>query len=616
MTTYETLKAEKASIISIGVCILLSILAALVKDLWPLAVIATAICGVPIVKEVVNDARNRMISAEALVLAALIACLILQEFIAAAEVAIIMAIGELLEHVVTTNARSGIEALGKIKMSRARVIEGENVYNLPLEDVRVGRHIRIYPGEVIPLDGIIIQGSTSVDKSIMTGESIPVDVGVGDEVFSGTCNLHGSIDVEVTRDDSEGLLNRMTKLLENADARKSKIVGTADRWAKYILVVAVILTVGTYIVTEDVYRALTIMVVFCPCAFVLATPAGIMAAAGNMARNGVLLKDASAIEGMNKMDMILFDKTGTLTTGVIHSLGFTNVSSNMPAEKVEGLVASLESRSEHPLGMAISADHEHIGTVEDFLNIPGKGTVGTVDGIRIAAGNTELMSTEAPEGLETVRSMTEGLPFTMVYIGMDGKCVGYFRLEDTIKERSLPTIKELGEEGLKTVMLTGDNRIVAQRVADNLGIDLVVWDCRPETKLSSVEELERTGRTCMIGDGMNDAPSLRRATVGISMGVMGNDVSVESSDIVFVDDDISKIPGLYRLCKRTVRTIVAGLILAMSINIAGTVLAMLGMIGPVIGAILHNGGSIIVILLATSVLWAETWAPRHKGKNQ
>ena len=254
MTTYEALKAEKASIISIGVCILLAILAALVKDLWPLAVIATVICGVPIVKEVVNDARNRMISAEALVLAALIACLILQEFIAAAEVAIIMAIGELLEHVVTTNARSGIEALGKIKMSRARVIEGENVYNLPLEDVRVGRHIRIYPGEVIPLDGIIIQGSTSVDKSIMTGESIPVDVGVGDEVFSGTCNLHGSIDVEVTRDDSEGLLNRMTKLLENADARKSKIVGTADRWAKYILVVAVILTVGTYIVTEDVYR--------------------------------------------------------------------------------------------------------------------------------------------------------------------------------------------------------------------------------------------------------------------------------------------------------------------------------------------------------------------------
>ncbi|MBR6910446.1 MAG: cation-translocating P-type ATPase, partial [Candidatus Methanomethylophilaceae archaeon] len=311
-----------------------------------------------------------------------------------------------------------------------------------------------------------------------------------------------------------------------------------------------------------------------------------------------------------------FDKTGTLTTGVIHSLGFTNVSSDMPTEKVEGLVASLESRSEHPLGMAITADHKHIGNVEEFLNIPGKGAVGTVDGIRIAAGNTELMSAEAPEGLETVRSMTEGLPFTLVYVGMDGRCVGYFRLEDTIKDRSLPTIKELHEEGLKTVMLTGDNRIVAQRVADNLGIDLVVWGCRPETKLSSVEELEKTGRTCMIGDGMNDAPSLRRATVGISMGVMGNDVSVESSDVVFVDDDISKIPGLYRLCKRTVRTIVAGLILAMSINIAGTVLAMLGMIGPVIGAILHNGGSIIVILLATSLLWAETWAPRHKGKNQ
>jgi len=616
LTLSDSIRSEKISLIDIGLCIILVILAVLVEDLWFLPIVATVICGFSIVREVVIDIRNREISAEALVLTALVACLILGEYVAAAEIAIIMAAGELLERVVTTNARSGVEALGKMKVSRAHIIDGDNVYNLPVEDVEVGRMIRIFPGEVIPLDGIIVQGNSSIDRSIMTGESIPVDVGVGDEVFSGTCNLFGSIDVEVTRKDSQGLIHRMATLLANADAGRSKIVGTADRWAKYILVIAAILTIGTYVITEDIYRALTIMVVFCPCAFVLATPSGIMAAAGNMARNGVLLKDASAIEGMNKVDMVLFDKTGTLTSGIIHSLGFTNVSSDMPTEKVEGLVATLESRSEHPLGMAISADHRQIGRVEDFLNIPGKGAVGVVDGIRIAAGNAALMSSEAPEGLDEVLTATADLPYTLVYVGLDGKCVGYFRLADTLKEGSRDTVGELQREGLKTVMLTGDNKAVAQRVADSLGIDLIVWDCRPETKLSSVEELERSGRTCMIGDGMNDAPSLRRASVGISMGVMGNDVAVESSDIIFVDDDISKIPGVYRLCRRTVRTIVAGLTLAMGINIAGTVLAMMGLIGPVVGAIVHNGGSIIVILLATSVLWADTWTPRRKGKNQ
>ena len=616
MTLVDTLKSEWIALATIGICIILVLLAVAFSELWFLPIIATLICGIPIAKEVIKDAIRKDISAEALVLTALIACLILREYVAAAEIAIIMAVGELLETIVTTNARTGIEALGKMKTDRAHMINGEQVYDLPLEDVKVGRYIRIYPGEIIPLDGIIIQGNTSIDRSIMTGESIPVDVGVGDEVFSGTCNLFGSIDVEVTKTDSEGMLHRMATLLENADAGKSKIVGTADRWAKYILVIAIILTIGTYIFTKDIYRALTIMVVFCPCAFVLATPSGIMAAAGNMARNGVLLKDTSAIEGMNKVDMVLFDKTGTLTTGIIHSRGFTNISSDIPPERVEGLVASLESHSEHPLGMALSADHQHIGNVEDFLSIPGKGVKGVVDGIRITAGNTDLMAAESPKGLDDVIAAAKDLPYTLVYIGIDDRCVGFFGLEDTLKEESRATVEELKGEGLKTVMLTGDNKLVARGVADRLGIDLIVWDCKPETKLSSVEELEKSGRACMLGDGMNDAPSLRRATVGISMGVMGNDVSVESSDIVFVHDDISKVPGVYRLCKRTVRTIIAGLTLAMSINIAGTTLAMLGLIGPVVGAIVHNGGSIIVILLATSVLWAETWTPRHHGKNQ
>jgi len=585
------------------------VLAVLNEDLWFLPIISTVVCGAPILKEVIIDTMNKEVSAEALVVSALIACLVLKEYIAAAEIAIIMAVGELLEDIITTKARSGIDALGKVKVDNAHMIDGESTYNLPLEDIEVGGCIRVFPGETIPLDGIVVQGNSSINKSIMTGESVPVDVKPGDEVFSGTSNLYGSIDIQVTRCDSEGMMARMSRLLAEADASKSRIVNTADRWTKYILLGTAILTAVTYIVTQDVYRALTIMVVFCPCAFILATPTGIMAASGNMARNGVLLKNSSAIEGMNKVTTVLFDKTGTLTTGKIHSKGFVSTSSALPKGTVEGMVASLESRSEHPLGKAIATDHGHIGTVESFMNVAGQGIIGTVDGIRIAAGNADLMTTESPEGLDIAVSSSQDLPCTVVYVGMDGKCIGYFELEDTIKDDSCWTVKELRKEGVRTIMLTGDMQTVARNVAERIGLDDVVWKCKPETKMNTVENFERTECTCMLGDGMNDAPSLRRATVGISMGAIGNDVAVESSDIILMEDNISKLPGIYRLCKRTVKTIVLGLTLSMAINISGTVLAMLGMIGPIAGAILHNGGSLIVILLASSVLWADTWGP-------
>lgn len=616
MTLVDTLKSEWIALTTIGICIVLILLAAIFSDLWFLPIVATLMCSITIIKEIISDIRRSEISAVMLATAALIAGLILGEYIIAAEIAIVIAVGNLLETVVADHATSSIQALGKVKTQRAHVINGNNIYNLPLEDVRVGKHIRVYPGEIIPLYGIIIQGDTSVDKSIMTGESIPVDAVIGDEVFSGTCNLNGTIDVEVTRCDADGMLGHMSSLLKYADAGKNRIVGAADRWAKYILVVAAVLTVGTCLITDDLRRGMTIMMVLCPCAFVLAAPAGIMAAAMNMDRNGVLLKEPSSIEGMNKVDMILFDKTGTLTSGIIHSLGFTNVSQDMPSEKIEGLVASLESRSEHPLGMAISADYEQNGHVEEFMDIPGKGVKGIVDGVRIAAGNADLMSYESPIGLEEALEAAKESSCTVVYIGIDGRCVGFFSLEDTLKECAHSTVEELEGEGLKTVMLTGDSKAVAQKTADRLGIDLIVWDCKPETKLSSVEEFERTGRACMLGDGMNDAPSLRRATVGVSMGVMGNDVSVKASDIVLLKDDISKIPGVYRLCKRSVKTVFASVVIAAVISIAGATLALLGTVDPIMVATVHITSSVIVMLAASTLLWAKTWAPEHQGKTQ
>jgi len=614
LTLVDTLKEERFPIGIIALSVVLVVVSASVPNLRALAIAPTVLCGVPILIEVIKDAKRREVSAEALVLMALVGCILMDEYIAAAEIAIIMSIGELLETIVTSQARSGMDALGRLKVGSAHLMTENGTADKPVQDIRAGDRIRLMPGEIIPLDGIIIQGFSSVDKSAITGESVPVDVGPGEKVLSGTTNLFGSLDVEIVCTAKESTIAKMERLMESADAGKSRIVDAADRWAKWIILGAMAITVSCYAFTQDLHRSLTVMVVFCPCAFVLATPTGIMAAAGNMARNGILLRDASAIEGLARVRTMLFDKTGTLTTGEISSLGFTDISSGMPKDDVESKVAALESRSEHPLGKAIASSHEPAGEVQGFVNIPGHGVSGTVDGIRICAGNRRLMEHNCPKGLETAMELSKDAPFTTVFVGIEDETVGYFGLEDRVKDDAADAVRQLKEDGIATVMITGDSRNVGESVAGKLGIDDVVWECLPETKLELVERFEEAGPSCMIGDGMNDAPSLRRATVGISMGGAGNDLAVVSSDIMFLHDDISKLPGLVRLCKRSILTIYAGLALAMTINIAGAILAVAGEIGPIAGAIIHNGGSFIVILLAATLLTADAWSAGESAK--
>ncbi len=585
------------------------------SDLEKLALIPTVVCGVSLLYEALQDALDKKISAETLVVSAIIGCILLEEYIAAAEVAVIMSFGELLETLVTSHARAGMDALGKLKADKANLVSGDEVVSTDVESIQVGNIVRIFPGETVPLDGTVVAGSSSIDRSAVTGESVPADVDIGDEVLAGTSNLYGSIDIRVDRDGSDSFVARMAKMLENADAGKSRMVRAADRWAKYILLGATAITVATYVLTGDVYRALTVMVVFCPCAFVLATPTGIMAAAGNMARNGVLLRDASAIEGMAKVKTVVFDKTGTLTEGRMTSLGFTATSPGIDRVAVEGMVSALESRSEHPLGKAIAASHTPTGTVKEFRNIPGQGVVGVVGDVHIAAGNRKMMESSCSKGLDRALEASRGLPVTTIFVGIDGETVGFMSLEDKVKTESSEAVARLRSEGVSTIMLTGDSESVGSSVAKRLEIDDVVWECTPDTKLRTIEYLESSGPSCMVGDGMNDAPALRRSTVGISMGSVGNDMAVGSSDIVFVNDSIGKVPGLLRLCKRSTRTITAGLALSMTINIIGTALAITGDIGPTMGAIIHNGGSFAVILLAASLLWSNEWTISTPAKN-
>ena len=602
-------------------CIVIGIIALAVSFLaewaWPAVFVPIAICGIPIVwGAVVGVVREHDITADVLVSVAIVASVIIGEYDAAAEIAIIMQIGGFLEEATVNHANASIMRLVSMRPSVARVVSGGTERTVPVEEVRLGDTVRVVPGEIVPVDGVVVSGASSVNNSILTGESVPRDVAAGDRVSSGTVNMYGSVDIEVDRVGDDTTIARMARIIENADAGKSRVVRTADRWAVYIVVIAFAVAILSYVAFRDIYRSVTVLVVFCPCALILATPTAIMAAAGNMSKRGILVKDGGAVERMASVDTVLMDKTGTLTTGEVVCHGFTSTDPGTDAEDLENLVAAVESRSEHPLGKAMAAAHEGaFAEVSDFAYIPGRGVSGTVGGRRVTAGNEGLMRELCPANLDETLTAAEDARedgYAVVLAGIDGRTVGFAVLSDTLRHDSAGTVSDLRSLGLRTIMLTGDARQVARRTADALGMDDVVWECLPEDKLRTVAGLEGSAVTCMVGDGINDAPSLRRADVGVAMGGIGNEMATDNADIVFVDDDISKVGGVVRLSRRTLLTIKTGIAFSIALNSVAMVMAVFGLMGPIAGALVHNIGSVIVIIMAALLLRYDCWG-RAKG---
>ncbi|MDO5853919.1 MAG: cation-translocating P-type ATPase [Thermoplasmata archaeon] len=556
------------------------------------------------------------ITADVLVSIAIVAAVLIGEFESAADVAVIMQIGAFLEEATVNRANVQLVKLEGLTPNVARVVSGGRDETVPIEQVKLGDTVRIAPGEIIPVDGRVLSGNSSVDTSMLTGESVPVDIAPGDEVSSGTTNMFGSIDVVVDKIGEDATAARMAKMLELASASRSKIVRTADRVAVYIVVIALSVAILTYLLTMDTVRAVTVLVVFCPCALILATPTAIMAAAANMSTRGVLIKNGGALETLAKVDTVLMDKTGTLTTGVMSCMGFESTS-DVPADEVSRLVSSLESRSEHPLGKAIARYGGGTSDVEGFEYLPGLGVKGTVDGRTVVAGNVRMMADCCPEGLEAARAkgdLAESDGYTVIYAGIDGRTVGIAMVADTVRDGSAGTIQELKDLGLETIMLTGDTGTVARKVSSSLGMDDVVWECLPEDKLRTVGKVSEKHHACMIGDGINDAPSLKLADVGISMGGIGSRIARDSSDIVFMKDDISRLPGVIRLSRRTLLTIKVGIAFSLILNTLAMVMAVMGWMGPVAGALVHNIGSVIVIIAAAMLLKHDCWNDKAETK--
>lgn len=573
-----------------------------------LAWACVVICGIPLlylsVWRIIYNKGISKISSALLISMAMIAAILIGDLFAAGEVAFIMEIGALLEDMTTKRARKGLKKLISLAPEKARVIQNGAESCVAIERVAIGDIIRVLPGETIPVDGRIISGETSVDQSVMTGESLPADKTVGDNVFSGTINLYGSIDFETTKVGRDSSLQKLIRMVEDADKNQAPTQRIADKWASWLVPVALFIALVSFLITKDIVRGVTVLVVFCPCALVLATPTAIMAAIGQATKHGVIIKSGEALEKMGKVDTIAFDKTGTLTFGKLEVTDIISLG-KMTDKELLSLAASVESRSEHPLARAIVEKAGSCGLAitetQDFKMTAGKGITAGISGVTYALGNECFIAQngcvperEAARALDKLR--LEGK--ASVIVSDTEKILGIIGLSDVLRPEAADMIEQLEKMGARSVLLTGDNKKAAEYFAKTAGISEVRADLLPEQKVENIEALKTQGKVCMIGDGVNDAPALKIADVGVAMGAMGSDVAVEAADVALMTDDISKIPYLKWLSNTTVKTIKGAIALSMCINFAAITLSVLGVLTPTTGALVHNAGSCFVVLLA------------------
>lgn len=572
--------------------------------------ITVVISGIPLlylaVWRIIHNPGISKISSALLITIAMFAAIAIGDLFAAGEVAFIMAIGALLEDMTTNRAKKGLKNLLSLAPVQGRKLENGKEIMIPAEKICHDDILRVLPGETFPVDGVIIDGEASVDQSIMTGESLPVDKVRGDEVFCGTLNCYGAVDMKATNVGQDSSLQKLICMVQEAENKQAPMQRIADKCTSWLVPVALMIAIITGFVTGNIVRAVTVLVVFCPCALVLATPTAVMAAIGQATKHGVIIKSGEALEKMGKVDTITFDKTGTLTYGKLQVSDIISFDGKMDSNDILRMAASGEAKSEHPLGKAIinEAINKKIDVISssDFKMTTGKGIMAVVAGRKMLCGNERFLTENGIAVNKEISDTTAGFRNegkATILVAEENVCIGIIALTDMIRPEAEMVIKQLTEMGTKTVLLTGDNKRTADYFSSKAGISEVYAELLPDQKVESIQKLQFDKRkVCMIGDGVNDAPALKTAEVGVAMGDMGSDIAVDAADIVLMSDDILKVPYLKRLSNATVSTIKLSITLSMCINFVAIILSVTGILNPTTGALVHNAGSCFVVLIA------------------
>lgn len=589
-------------------------------------------CGQQGVRSAIASLREKVLDVDVLMVLAAIGAGIVGQPFEGALLLFLFSFSNVLQSYALARTQKAIHSLLQLRPDRALVRRGATTELIRVEELAVGDIVIVRPGEHIPVDGVVSEGTSHVDESSLTGESMPVSKAPGQSLFAGTLNQSGAMELRVTKRSEDSALAKMVKLVEEAQAEKSHTQRFLEEAEQYyatgvIVFTALVLLVPWLLWGEafDVafYRAMTVMVVASPCALVISTPATVLSAIGGAARRGILIKGGSHLESTSQIEIVAFDKTGTLTLGkpsvttVVDSAGVHDASSALPASAGDLLarVAALESKSEHPLGAAIVRSAAKLGLklpgVTDFQSTAGQGATATVEGRRLVVGSERFFRERSASGMESLLREAEPLARsgkTCVWAGFeDGgqlKAAGVLALADTLRPEARSIAANLRKLGVKkVVMLTGDQRAVAEAIAAEAGVDEVRAELLPEGKVAAIRELKASGRVMMVGDGVNDAPALATATIGVAMGAAGTDVAMETADVVLMGDKLENIPILLQTARHAKKVLWQNLIFASSVIVV-LLIAAFGINLPLpMGVVGHEGSTVLVCLNGLRLLF-------------
>ena len=567
-----------------------------------LAMAGAILLGAPIVLHAVKSLTKKQMHMDELVALAIIAAFATQNYVTAGIIAFFMLLSELIESRTALGARASIESLIKLTPTKANLIDSDSdEKEVKVSSLKPGDCIRVRPGDSISADGEVIKGLSSVNEATITGESLPVDKVPGMQVFAGTSNLTGALDITVTKAGKDTTLGKVQSLIIQAEQTKIPIMRIIDRYVKWYTPTILMIAGIVLFFTTDVNRAITILVISCPCALILATPTAMVAAISASARLGILIKNVADLETAGRMTAMVFDKTGTVTTGRLYVTKLTPAEGVEPAELLS-VAAAAEQMSKHPAARALQEVAKEanlsLPATDNFQETPGKGVTALVDSAKILVGrDTFLKENDVDMGEIHGPALDEEQGFSTLYVAKDSRCIGWIGLQDKTRPEAQQAVKELLDIGIKRItMLTGDREEVASRVAAELACTDFKAHCLPQDKLSIVEQIRKDGHTvAVVGDGINDAPALAAGDLGIAMGAAGSDVAINSASIALMSDDLKRLPFLVRLSRKTRAIINWNLAFGIVFIILGIIAASAAWLPAVYAAVLHFAGSLIVV---------------------